>query len=86
MRNITGDILNKPLRLMSKFITTQCGVEYESNSRSIYYQLALYGDLKDPITFVSVKSSSEAILSAEIIQDILVIVYFSPSMAIRYTI
>ena len=53
MRNVTGEILNKPLRLMSKFITTQCGVEYESNSRSVYYQLALYGDMKDPISFVS---------------------------------
>ena len=62
MRNITGEILNKPLRLISKFITTQCGVEYESNSKSVYYQLALYGDLKDPITFVSRAAHFRAVI------------------------
>ena len=54
MFNVVGRLMSRPMRLPSMFITTKCGIDYESSSISMYRQLPLYGDIKSPLTTVSV--------------------------------
>ena len=51
--NIFGIMLEKPLRLISKFITSKCGLDYNRSSKSVFCQLAMHGDFQNPLTFVS---------------------------------
>ena len=47
-------ILGSPCFLMSSFMTTRSGLEYEKNSRRLICQLPLYGDITDPLTMVCI--------------------------------
>ena len=51
--NLMGGLMDKPLRLVSKFITTKCGVSYETSSQGVFCQLPLHAELCKPMTVVS---------------------------------
>ena len=53
-RNLTGEIISRPTILISKFLTTRVGMEYNETSRTVYEKLPLHGDLQNPVTFVSI--------------------------------
>ena len=50
LRNTTGEIIDKPFNLVSKFITTRFG--FETTSKNMFHQQPLHGDLSIPLTLV----------------------------------